>query len=344
MSKTIYRTIDLFAGIGGIRRGFEATGRFKTVYANDFDRYCKQTYDKNFDDTPLDLKDIKKVSVLNGDVPEFDFLLAGFPCQPFSVGAHGKGFEDEKGRGTLIEEVVRLLDEAEQTQKTKPIGFFLENVKNLLTHDNGQTYQIIYEMLTGLGYHIEHRVYNSLDFGVAQSRERIYIVGFKDVKLFDSLTWPEPSGAPYVRVNDIIDDAVDPKYYYDGSYLDSIIGKTVSNPNSVYTYRRNYVREQKKGYAPTLVASMGMGGHNVPIIRDRKGIRRLTPTECARLQGYYHLHKPIGMSDNQIYKQIGNSVTVPVIQAVAQSVIDALEPQPETELIKETAHIKAAYA
>lgn len=327
------KTIDLFAGIGGIRKGFENTGRFQTVYANDFDKACKLTYDKNFDDIKLTLKDIKQVSIKKDAIPEFDFVLSGFPCQPFSVGAHGKGFDDHKGRGTLFEEIVRLLKEAKEAYGQLPMGFMLENVKNLKTHDSKRTYQIIHDSLAELGYHVDSRVYNSLQFGVAQSRERIYIVGFRSKELFDAFEWPEPTYSPgeYVKVKDILDPQVEARFYYDGKPLYDKIGHVVTNPDYVYNYRRNYVRPLKQGYAPTLVASMGLGGHNVPIIRDSKGMRKLTPSECAKLQGYYDLHIPVGIADQQIYKQIGNSVSVPVIQAIANQVALAVEALEVTE-------------
>lgn len=321
------KTIDLFAGIGGIRKGFERTGRFQTVYANDFDKHCKLTYDKNFEDVKLTLKDIRNVSMHTGEIPQFDFVLSGFPCQPFSVGAHGKGFDDHKGRGNLFEEIVRLLKESKEVHGELPLGFMLENVKNLKTHDSKRTYQIIHDSLAELGYHIDSKVYNSLQFGVAQSRERIYIVGFRTPELLEAFEWPEPTHQPheYVKVKDILDPQVEARFYYDGKPLGDKIGSVVTNPDWVYNYRRNYVRPQKQGFAPTLVASMGLGGHNVPIIRDSKGMRKLTPNECAKLQGYYDLHIPIGSSDQQIYKQIGNSVTVPVIKAIAAKIADAVE-------------------
>jgi len=335
------KTIDLFAGIGGIRKGFERTGRFQTVYANDNDKHCKLTYDKNFADVKLNLRDIRSVSIKSADIPKFDFVLSGFPCQPFSVGAHGRGFDDHKGRGTLFEEIVRLLQEAKEAYGELPLGFMLENVKNLKTHDSKRTYQIIHDSLEALGYHIDSKVYNSLQFGVAQSRERIYIVGFKSPELLEAFEWPEPTHQPheYVKVKDILDPQVEARFYYDGKPLYDKIGHVVTNPDWVYNYRRNYVRPQKQGFAPTLVASMGLGGHNVPIIRDSKGMRKLTPIECARLQGYYDLHIPMGIADQQIYKQIGNSVTVPVIRAIAESVADAVDavyndPEPVRSRVK----------
>lgn len=326
MTMSKIKTIDLFAGIGGIRKGFEKTGRFQTVYANDFDKHAKQTYDKNFEDVKMTLKNIKEVTVA-GEIPQFDIVLSGFPCQPFSIGAHGKGFDDHKGRGTLFEEIIRLLQEAKEVYGELPMGFMLENVKNLKSHDGGRTYKIIHQKLSDLGYHITEKVFNSLDFGVAQSRQRIYIVGFRDKEALDAFRWPEPTYSPeqYVKVRDVLDKYVEPRFYYDGKPLYEKIKDDVTNPDWVYNYRRTYVRPQKQGFSPTLVASMGLGGHNVPIIRDAKGVRKLTPSECARLQGYYDLHIPVGMADQQIYKQIGNSVSVPVIQAIAGNIAQAIE-------------------
>jgi DNA (cytosine-5)-methyltransferase 1 len=172
------RTIDLFAGIGGIRKGFEMTGKFDTVFANDLDKNCKVTYDLNFDSTPLTLADIRNVSVLNGDVPDYDFMLGGFPCQPFSVAGLRQGFDDHKGRGNLIDDIVRLLVEATELYG-QPKGFLLENVKNLVDIEGGSIYQIIKEKLKAVGYHVDYRIYNSLNFGVPQNRQRVYIVGFK---------------------------------------------------------------------------------------------------------------------------------------------------------------------
>lgn len=321
-----FRTLDLFAGIGGIRKGFEATGRFQTVFANDNDRYCKMTYDRNFDAVKMSLKDVREISMAGGYVPEFDFLLGGFPCQAFSVAIHGKGFDDEKGRGTLFNEIERLLKEAQILQNRPPAGFLLENVRNLLSHDDGKTFRTILKKLTALGYRVQYRVYNSLDFGVAQNRERIYIVGFLDERVADNFQWPEPTTPDrQSKVTDILDSEADPRYYYNDQPLFDRIKDEVVNPNYVYLYRRNYIRQHPGGYAPTLVASMGLGGHNVPIVRDSKGIRRLSPAECARLQGYNDLHIPLQISDAQAYKQIGNSVTVPVIRAVAEQVVSAFD-------------------
>ena len=182
--KKVLKTIDLFAGIGGIRLGFEKAG-FKTVFANDFDKSCKITYGLNFDNVKLTLEDIKKIK--SSDLPDFDFLLAGFPCQAFSIAGYREGFKDKKGRGNLFFEIARIL------QDKHPEGFLLENVKNLTTHDNGNTFKVIIKTLNKLGYHIKYRVLNSMDYGnVPQSRERVYVVGFKSVDKINSFEFPTP--------------------------------------------------------------------------------------------------------------------------------------------------------
>ena len=167
-----FRTIDLFAGVGGIRIGFENAG-FKTVFANDFEPQCKETYDLNFKDSKLVVEDIRKIGI--DDLPDFDFLLGGFPCQPFSIAGYRQGFNDKKNRGNLFFDIVRIIE------ARKPEGFLLENVKNLKSHDGGNTFKTIEEMLKKLGYHVKAKVLNSMKYGdVPQNRERIYIVGFKN--------------------------------------------------------------------------------------------------------------------------------------------------------------------
>lgn len=183
MNKKIYKTIDLFAGIGGIRLGFENTGKFETVYANDFEPKCKITYDLNFKDVPLHIRDIREVK--SEDLPEYDILLGGFPCQAFSIAGYRKGFNDEKGRGNLFFEVERLLKE------TRPKALLLENVKNLESHDKGNTFKVIKQKLEDLGYHIQHKVLNTMEYGgIPQNRERIYIVGFLDSFKSENFKFP----------------------------------------------------------------------------------------------------------------------------------------------------------
>jgi DNA (cytosine-5)-methyltransferase 1 len=311
-----YKSLDLFAGVGGIRMGFEKAG-FETIFGNDFDAYCKITYDLNFKEVPLTVADIAKVK--SSDLPNFDILLGGFPCQPFSIAGYRRGFLDT-GRGDLFFEIVRIL------RDKKPRAVFLENVKNLKSHDGGKTFKIISDALEDLGYHIKVKVLNSVEYGnVPQNRERVYIVGFKSKKQYDAFEFPEP-----VKLNktvaDILEKDVDEKYYYTNSPLYPELNKTIKKPSVVYQWRRIYVRENKSGVCPTLTANMGMGGHNVPLIRDSKGIRKLTPRECARFQGFPDSYKlPKDFPDTKLYKQFGNSVTTTVIERVAKQIHKALE-------------------
>jgi DNA (cytosine-5)-methyltransferase 1 len=311
-----FKTIDLFAGVGGIRLGFEKEG-FETVFANDFESKCKDTYDLNFDGTQLFVEDIKKIN--EKKLPDFDFLLGGFPCQAFSIAGHREGFDDKKGRGNLFYDVARILKEK------NPMGFMLENVKNLKGHDKGKTFKIIIDTLENLGYHVKSKILNSMEYGnVPQNRERIYIVGFKDKKHYEKFSFPSQTRLTQ-KVTDLLEQDVDEKYYYDGKPLYEKIKDDITNKNTVYQWRRKYVRENKKGVCPTLTANMGTGGHNVPIIKDKKGIRKLTPLECARIQGFPMDYKlPKNISNSALYKQFGNSVTVPVVRSVAQQIKKAI--------------------
>ncbi len=312
-----WKTLDLFAGIGGIRLGFEKAG-FKTVFANDFDNQCKVTYDLNFKDTKLVVEDIKKIGI--DDLPDFNFLLAGFPCQAFSIAGYREGFKDKKDRGNLFFDIARII------KKRKPEGFMLENVKNLRGHDNGNTFKIIMETLEGLGYYVKSRILNSMEHGnVPQNRERIYIVGFKDKKHYEKFSFPGPVSLK-AKVNDLLEEKVNKKYYYNDKPLFKRLKEYPFSSDTVYQWRRQYIRENKKGVCPTLTANMGTGGHNVPIIKDKNGIRKLTPLECARLQGFSEDYKlPKKLPDSALYKQIGNSVTVTVIEAIAKEIKKAIE-------------------
>lgn len=311
-----YTTIDLFAGIGGIRWGFESAG-FETVFANDFDRYCKLTYDLNFDEPKLIVGDITKIDIAK--IPNnFDVLLAGFPCQPFSIAGYQKGFED-KGRGNLFFNILKII------KAKNPPALLLENVKNLKAHDGGNTFKVIEDALKMAGYKIKSAVLNSMEYGnVPQNRERIYIVGFKSLEAFNSFEFPHKIKLTK-SISDILEPEVEEKYYYENKPLYPKLKDAIKNHNTVYQWRRVYVRENKKGVCPTLTANMGMGGHNVPIIRDKKGIRKLTPTECAKLQGFESLKLPKELPDSALYKQFGNSVSVPVIRRIANRIKQALD-------------------
>ncbi len=310
-----FKTIDLFAGVGGIRLGFENAG-FKTVFANDVEPQCKDTYDLNFRDSKLVIEDIRKIGI--DDLPKFDFLLGGFPCQAFSIAGYRQGFNDEKGRGNLFFDIARILN------ARKPEGFLLENVKNLKSHDGGKTFNIIQKTLESLGYHIKTKVLNSMEYGnIPQNRERVYIVGFKNKNYFDKFEFPRPIKLS-VEISDLLEKNVPEKYYYNGKPLFEKLKNFVKEEGKVYQWRRQYVRENKSGVCPTLTANMGTGGHNVPIIKDNRGIRKLTPLECARIQGFPANYKLPKLADSALYKQFGNSVSVPVIEAVAKQMMKAM--------------------
>lgn len=316
-NKKTYKTLDLFAGIGGVRMGFEKAG-FETIFGNDFDPYCKLTYDLNFKDVPLKVADIAKVK--SSELPNFDILLGGFPCQPFSIAGYRRGFLDT-GRGDLFFEIIRILKDK------KPQAVFLENVKNLRSHDKGKTFKIISDALADLGYHVKVKILNSAEYGnVPQNRERVFIVGFKSKKQYESFEFPKQVKLEK-KVSDLLEKEVDDKYYYnDSSIIYKSLKESIKTKGVVYQWRRKYVRENKSGVCPTLTANMGMGGHNVPLVIDNKGIRKLTPRECARLQGFPDTYKlPSELSDTRLYKQFGNSVTVSVINAVAKQIRKALE-------------------
>lgn len=315
-TKHKFRTLDLFAGIGGIRIGFENAG-FKTVFANDFDEPCRKTYDLNFKDSKLIVEDIRKIGI--DDLPEFDFLLAGFPCQAFSIAGYRQGFKDEKNRGNLFFDIARIIE------ARKPEGFMLENVKNLRNHDGGHTFEVIEKTLKDLGYHVKSKVLNSMEYGnIPQNRERIYIVGFKNKNYLDKFKFPEPVKLK-VKITDLLEKNVPDKYYYNGKPLFDKLKNDIKEEGKVYQWRRQYVRENKKGVSPTLTANMGTGGHNVPIIKDKKGIRKLTPLECFRIQGFPKTYILPNIADSALYKQAGNSVSVPVVEAVAKQMMNAME-------------------
>lgn len=310
------RSIDLFAGVGGIRLGFEQAG-FETVFANDFEPKCAFTYNLNFGENALTVADITEVD--EKGIPDCDFVVGGFPCQAFSIAGYRKGFDDEQGRGNLFMDVARIIKEK------KPSGFLLENVKNLKSHDGGNTFKVIVKTLEDLGYHIKYQVLNSMDYGnVPQNRERIYIVGFKKKEHAEKFTFPEPIKRT-VNIVDILEKNVPEKYYYEGKPLYDRLKDDVNEIGQVYQWRRQYVRKNMSGVCPTLTANMGTGGHNVPIIYDGVGIRKLTPRECFSIQGFPKDYKlPTNIADSALYKQAGNSVSVPVIARIAKNIIKAM--------------------
>lgn len=309
-----FTAISLFCGVGGIDLGFKQAG-VETIFANDFDKNACLTYSCNFSNklinSPIE-------NIMLEDIPYADIVLFGFPCQAFSVAGYQKGFDDK--RGNLFFNAVDVI------KKVKPKVFFLENVKNLVSHNNGKTFEIVKQTLISLGYKIKYKVLNSCNYGnVPQNRERIYVVGFLDEIAYNLFSFPSKVNLTNT-INNVINRnvKVDDKYYYNNSKYINQLTKEITNKNTVYQWRRVYVRENKNNLCPTLTANMGTGGHNVPLIIDNFGIRKLTPRECFLLQGFNKDFKLPNIANSHLYKQAGNSVTVTVIQQIAKNIVFAL--------------------
>lgn len=294
--------IDLFAGIGGIRLAFENLGT--CVMSSETDEKARLTYEFNFGNKPLG--DIKKIK--SKDIHQFDILLAGFPCQPFSFAGYKKGLQDE--RGTLFYEALRILKDK------KPKSFLLENVKGLTTLNEGKILDDMIKSLESLGYHTHQKIMNTKDYGnVPQTRERICIVGFKEAVDFK---FPKPIKLKKSIKDILFKNKQGLDFYYDRFDIHSKLKKEITKSNTIYQWRRKYVRENKSDVCPTLTANMGTGGHNVPLIKDKYGIRKLTPRECARFQGFPDSFLLPEIANSHLYKQIGNSVSVPVVRRIAK--------------------------
>jgi len=311
---------SFFAGVGGIDVGFENKGYFTTVYANEIDQMASATFELNFN-IKVDCRDINLVK--NNEIPQFDIMLAGFPCQAFSVAGYRRGFNDEKGRGTLFFELIRIV------RAKHPKVIFLENVKNLVGHDNGNTFRVILEYLMESGYFVKYQVLNAKDFGnIPQNRERIYIVAFRNKKSFQKFEFPKPIEL-VTKLSEVIcfNKKVDEKFYYtkENCFFYEELLKNMHSSNTVYQWRRIYVRENKSDVCPTLTANMGTGGHNVPLVKTKYGIRKLTPRECFNLQGFPSYFKLPNVATTHLYKQAGNSVVVSVIERIAENIFQALK-------------------
>lgn len=317
-----YRSIDLFAGIGGIRLGFEqAFGTdMETVFVSEWNRFANETYRANFHDDFEIVGDITKVA--SDDIPDHDILLAGFPCQPFSIAGVSKknslgratGFADQT-QGTLFFDVARIID------AKRPKAFLLENVKNLVSHDKGNTFSVIKSVLTDdLGYHVHWKVIDGKNW-TPQHRERIYIVGFREDLPFDwdDLEVPEEGGGVFA---DVRERRVDPRYTLSDKlweYLKAYARKHRAKGNGF-----GYGLVSGKDTTRTISARYYKDGSEVLVRQSGKNPRRLTPRECARLQGFPDDFE-IPVSDTQAYRQFGNSVCVPAVAAVARLMRDSLE-------------------
>lgn len=316
-----FKFIDLFAGIGGMRIAFENNGG-KCVFSSEWDKYCQKTYQANFGELPNG--DIRNVN--ENDVPDHDILVAGFPCQPFSIAGVSKknslgkatGFLD-KTQGTLFFDIVRILN------KKRPKAFLLENVKNLKGHDKGNTWKIIESTLRELDYEIFYSIIDGQDY-VPQHRERLFIIGF-DKKIYSNnikIKFDFDIKKPEIKLvlKDILDKKVDVKYTLSDqlwNYLQLYAEKHKLKGNGF-----GYGLPDKNGITRTLSARYYKDGSEILIQQSGKNPRRLTPRECARLQGYPENYK-IVVSDTQAYKQFGNSVVVPLVEQIANKIINKIE-------------------
>ena len=317
--KYTFKFIDLFAGIGGFRIAMQNVGG-KCVYTSEWNKDAQKTYRENFGEVPFG--DITKESVKNYIPKEFDILCAGFPCQAFSIAGLRKGFSDT--RGTLFFDLEQIIE------KHKPKVVFLENVKNLVSHDKGKTFKVILEILEEkLGYKVFHKVLNTMTHAnVPQNRERIFVVAFDPNQVPNYANFQFPEEIKLTKtIHDILDkEKQENKYYYPEThqYYPELV-KTMTSKDTVYQWRRVYVRENKSNVCPTLTANMGAGGHNVPLIKDDFGIRKLTPKECFAFQGYpmdKYILPPI--ANSKLYMQAGNSVTTTLIERISNEIINVL--------------------
>lgn len=312
-----FKFIDLFAGIGGIRLAYQNLGG-KCVFTSEWNNFAKKTYEANFGEVPFG--DITKIS--EKAIPDHDVLLAGFPCQPFSIAGVSKknalgrkhGFLDET-QGTLFFDIARILEHK------RPKAFMLENVKNLVSHDKGNTFKVIKNTLTELGYTIHYKVLDGKHF-VPQHRERIIVVGFrndifKDKGSFEFPKLPDPSA----KIKDILEEEIENKYTLSDKlwgYLQNYAAKHKAQGNGF-----GFGMTDPNGISRTISARYYKDGSEILIPQEGINPRRLTPRECARLQGFPD-NFVIPVSDNQAYRQFGNSVTVPLIQAVGKQLVKEL--------------------
>lgn len=306
--------IDLFAGIGGIRIPFQELGGV-CVFSSEWDRFAQKTYKANFGETPQG--DITKIEA--SAIPDFDVLLGGFPCQPFSSAGLKKGFADT--RGTLFFEIERILKEK------RPKAFLLENVKQLQSHDKGRTLTVILNHIDALDYYVKYEILRAGDFGVPQNRERTYIVGF-DKKYFDisdnyDFKFPTPTYEK-TRLGDILEADVDERYTLTDAIWSGFKKRKQNNVNRGAGFGYCLFNEDSP-YASTLVARYYKDGQEILIDQGPdKNPRKLTPRECARLQGFPDSFI-IPVSNMQAYKQFGNSVAVPVVRAVARRIVEEMD-------------------
>lgn len=303
------KMIDLFAGTGAFSYVCN-NNNIKCVFANDISEDSKKIFDLNHE-IDLTCKDLNNIKLKN--IPKHNILCGGFPCQPFSIAGMQKGFDDE--RSNVFWKILKIL------KKYKPDIVILENVKNLQSHDKGNTFKIIHEKLEKLNYYIKYKILDTSKYTkVPHHRERIYIVCFRNKELYNKFDF-NFKDIKTEKITKYLEKTIDDKYYYNNRYkVYDTIKEGITKKNIIYQYRRYYVRENKNGVCPTLTANMGTGGHNVPLLKDDKGIRKLTPRECFNLQGFPKDYKLPEISDNKLYKLAGNAVSVPIVELIINEI------------------------
>lgn len=333
LEEKIYTIGGLFSGVGGIELGFTSSAlkeKFKILWATDKDKFASTTYRENFKH-PFYEDDIRGLK--GKDLEPVDILVGGFPCQPFSIAGYRKGFHDD--RGNIFFQITRLIDELPQ----KPKALFLENVRNIYSHDKGKTFQIIKDALADKGYCLNSYILNTAEYTpIPHNRERTFIVCFlegRDAYMhpFAKMTTFFMQSLPFKKttklrpISDFLENKpVDEKYYIrEDRYMFKELQKEMNKENTFYQWRRKYVRENKSGVCPALTANMGTGGHNVPLLKDEDGIRKLTPRECFNFQGFPESFVLPELADSHLYKQAGNSVTVPMVSNFAEIIYDSFE-------------------
>lgn len=307
------RVGSMFAGIGGICLGFKQAGA-DIIWANENNLAAAETYRYNFTATELVEEDIRSVDV--SKIPDIDILTAGFPCQPFSIMGYKKGFKDP--RGNLFFEISRVI-----TAK-RPKIVFLENVRNLIEHDDGRTFLVIYNTLAQFGYGVKYKVLDAKEYGnIPQNRSRLFIVAFLDYEQCDRFEFPEPIKLK-TQLSDIIDKSIkmDDTFYYTEKNSDyNELKQRVIDDRAIYRIDDYGIAKTKYTICPTLKANMGTFHDRVPIIKDNFGLRKITPEECLALQGFPVDYKYPDIPQNEAYKQAGNTVCVPVVKRIAEKII-----------------------
>ena len=322
MRKEKIFAISLFAGVGGIDLGLKKAfgNKIEILMKNEINPKAVETLNINFKNKtkPQNIWDLNEK-----DLPDHDLLAGGFPCQPFSIAGKRNGFSDE--RGTLIFKVMNIV------KIKKPRFVFLENVKNLVSINKGKNLLKIINILKKNGYSTKWKVLNTKDYTpLPQNRERVFILAFRDKKDFDKHVWPTPFNGRKMKIKDVLLKNITKengfeKYFYENNSISEFLEKIDDKElDFAYQWRRTFVRKNKSGVFPTLTANMGTGGHNVPLIKTNLGWRKITPRESFNIQGFPKEFKLPNIADSHLYMQAGNSVSVPLIQRIGESILSIL--------------------